>query len=418
MSELRAQAAVVAIGDELLSGEHVDTNSAHIARALAEHARDVRRVQVIGDDEDGLAGLLAELLARYPLVITTGGLGPTLDDVTRHAAARALGRELVRSEEAWQQVHEWYARSGREVPSSNERQALLPAGAELLHNERGTAPGFRADEGGATLFVLPGPPHEMVGMLERHVLPWLESRPLSAATRRAAQLHLVGLSESQFAVEVGAWMQRGSDPQMGVTAKDGVLSVRVVARGSDPRAVEARLAQRIDELAVRFADHVLSADEPDPGVVLARRLIERGITITVAESCTGGMVAARLTAVAGVSAVLREGFVTYSNEAKVARLGVPKPLLDAHGAVSSEVAEAMAEGAARASGADLALAVTGIAGPGGGSEEKPVGLVWFGWSYGGRCGSVERRFPRSGREPIRRWAATFALALGLQLIEG
>ncbi len=411
MSERASRVAVVAVGDELLEGDHADTNSSEIARAMLEVGRSAGRFLVLRDEEETLAREIAQLARTHGTVIVTGGLGPTLDDVTRHAVARAAGVPLVVSAEARTQVTEWFARAGRPMAESNERQALVPRGAAVIANPRGTAPGFCVAVGEATLFALPGPPREMRGMLEEAVLPWLAARPVDAWARCAGSFFLFDLSESLFADRVGAWMERSANPLIAVTAKAGVLSVRLVARGSTVDEARARLAERSEEFRARFAAHVLSEESADPALALGRVLLEHGITISLAESCTGGMVAAALTRVSGISAVFRESFVTYSNDSKLARLGVPAELVARHGAVSREVAEAMASGAARATGARVTLAVTGIAGPTGGTPEKPVGTVCYATALDGVVESQERRFPPAGRDQVRDWATSLGLGL-------
>jgi len=414
----RETAAVLAIGDELLAGAHADLNSPYIAERLQEVGRRMAQCAIVGDHEEEIADQLSMFCSRHPLVFATGGLGPTLDDITRHAAARAAGVELVRSEEAWEQVKDWYSRSSRPMPASNERQALIPSGATVLRNPQGTAPGFRVQVGGSTLIVLPGPPWEMRAMLAESVLPWLAEHPATDEVIDVHRFHLFGLSESAFADAAGEWMDRSANPLMGVTVKGGVMAVRLLARGADSGSVRALLIERAGEFRERFGEHVFSEDEPDLATVLGRELLARGLTIALAESCTGGLAAAQLTRMAGISAVFREGFVTYSNEAKRARLGVPVELTDACGAVSEEVAGAMAAGAAERAGARLAVSITGIAGPGGGSPEKPVGTVCFGVSIDGEVRTLERRYPDLGRDWIRERAAGEALDLGLRAARG
>jgi len=409
---------VVAVGDELLAGAHPDLNSPAIAVSLAELGRHVARVIVVGDDEAAIAASIAELCEEHGVVIVTGGIGPTLDDVTRHAAARAAGVPLVTSESALRELRDGYALTGREMPRSNARQALVPEGAEILPNARGTAPGFRARVGACELFVLPGPPSEMQAMLASCVRPWLAAHPVGDGSFRVQCFHLTGLSESVFADQAGAWMERDANPLLGVTVKGGVMTVRLIARGATVAEADAVLSRRAAEFEERFGRHVFSREDARLAFVLGHELIERGVTIAVAESCTGGLVAAALTAVPGISAVFREGFVTYSNEAKVERLGVPEATIERHGAVSAEVAEAMARGAAERSRARLAVATTGVAGPGGGTSEKPVGLVWFAVADDGAVRSVEMRFPDVGRDRIREWAATKALDLLLRGLRG
>jgi len=418
MTDRGRRAAALAVGDELLDGFQGDLNSPALARFLGERGWSLERIQVVGDDENVVAAALVDLAGDHALVLVSGGLGPTLDDLTRHGLARAAGVDLKHNSEAWAQVQAWYQRSDRTPPPSNERQALLPRGARPLENTRGTAPGVHMRMAGTDVFALPGPPREYGPMLEAHLHPWLADQKGDGAVRRIQRFHLFGISESLFADQVADWMERGSNPLMGVTAKDGVLSVRLVAEAEDAQEAEALLAVRAREFTERLGAHVFSEDEPDPAQVLGAELISTGTSVTTAESCTGGALARALTGVAGISDVFREGVVTYANQAKVERLGVDEELLRAHGAVSGPVAEAMARGMADRTGADLALATTGVAGPGGGTEDKPVGLVWFGVHFKGLTTSLERRWPPVGRERIRRWATAQALVLGLKAIRG
>lgn len=413
------RAALVAIGDELLAGAHPDLNSPALAAGLSQVGWPVARAAVMGDDEVAIACTMADLCSEHGLVVASGGLGPTLDDVTRHAAARAAGRELVTSPEALEQVHRWYETSGRTMPASNERQALIPEGATVLPNPIGTAPGFRVRVGESWLVVLPGPPRELQAMLESALLPWLESEGSDGLLRETRRFHLVGLSESVFADEAGDWMDRGQNPLMGVTVARGVMSVRLVGRASDRGELTDLLDRRAAAFRERFQRWIFSEEQADPAQVLGRRLVEEGITVSCAESCTGGLVAGSLTRYPGISEVFERGFVTYSNQAKSELLGVPEELVEEHGAVSGQVARAMALGAAERSGAQLAVSTTGIAGPGGGSDEKPVGLVWFGVALGGRAWSEERRWPGSaGRAKIRQWATLHAIGLCLRALDG
>ncbi len=401
-----ARAAVVAVGDELLEGSKIERNSAAIAAALG-HV-ELACVRIERDDEERIARSFRELAAEVRFVFATGGLGPTLDDVTRHAAARAAGVELEECSEALAEVAAWWKERDEPMPDANRRQALLPRGAVRMTNRAGTAPGFRLELGVATLIVLPGPPREMADMLEREVLPWL-STVVVPDPFAYGEFHLFGLSESVFAERVGSWMERGSNPEVGVTASGGVLSVRMRARGETDEQARAILAARSKAFRERFAEHVFSETDASLERAVVRVLLEREVSVTVAESCTGGLIAARLTAVPGISAVLSDAFVTYANDAKTSRLGVSPELLDRHGAVSSEVAAAMADGAARMSGARLAVSTTGVAGPDGGTPEKPVGLVWFGLSVDGETETFSRRFPPRSRAFVRELACKAAL---------
>lgn len=404
-------AAVVATGDELVTGTAVDTNSAAIAARLLEIGFRVERFVVLGDDEAALASTLVDLGARCAVIVVTGGLGPTLDDVTRSAAARAMGVELERSEVCLATIRSWFARHGRAFAASNERQAWFPRGAEVLPNPMGTAPGFACRVLGAHVFALPGPPGEMVPMLEREVLPRIRSGIARAGGLAVGRFFLFGISEGVFADRSGAWMDRGANPLLGVTAKLGVLSATLLATGTDDRDAAENLAARAAEFRERFAEWIFGEDEPDLAFVVGRELLARKIVIATAESCTGGLLAARLTRVPGISAVFDRGYVTYSDRAKTQLLGVEPDLLARHGAVSGEVAAAMAFGAAERAGARVAISITGVAGPDGGTPEKPVGLVWFGVHADGATRAEERRFAVRGRDPIREFAANTALDL-------
>lgn len=405
-----ARAAVVAVGDELLAGATADANSSWLARALAPLGITLIGVEIVGDDEQDLVDALRRALARADLVFTTGGLGPTLDDNTRHGIAAGLGLDLAEDPVALAEVEGWFQRRGIPMGPTNRRQALLPRGAFALRNTAGTAPGFRVAHGDRWVLALPGPPRELAVVWSESVLPWLQEAGLAGRPLPEHRFYLFGVPESRFAERVGDWMARDADPLIGCTVREGVLTATLRSRDAGP-ASAARLSARVDEFRRRFGADVFSEDEWELETVLARVLLAHGIRVTVAESCTGGGVAALLTRVPGVSAVFREGFVTYSDEAKQRRLGVPAYRLAGHGAVSAETVRAMAEGAAAEAGARLAIAVSGIAGPDGGTPEKPVGLVWFGTSLDGVTEAVERRFPQAGRDAIRRWSTRTALFL-------
>lgn len=403
--------AILATGDELVTGTSIDTNSATIARALLEIGHEPARFVVLGDDEDGLVHALLELARDHAALVVTGGLGPTLDDVTRHAFARAAGVELELDPALLAQLKELFASRKREFAASNERQALVPRGARVLPNPNGTACGFELAIGAARAFALPGPPREMLPMLRDHVLPALEARTGASTSFARAGLYLFGLSESAFADACGPWMARGANPLVGVTAKGGVLTVMVRASGPDAASARAACDAKAAELRERFAAWLVSESEPDLAYVLGRECLARGVKVTLAESCTGGLAAMRLTRLRGVSAVFERSWVTYANAAKEAELGVPRELLAAHGAVSAQVAEAMALGAARRAGAALSIAITGVAGPDGGTPEKPVGTVWFAVALDGVVRSEERRFVVRERDLVREFAANTAFDL-------
>ena len=404
MSAARRTAALIAVGDELVAGDRADKNLAWLGRELTELGWEVLELRLMGDDEDRLVGALTQLMEDCELVITTGGLGPTLDDVTRHAAATALNKELETDAATVDGLVElWRGRGGGEMPAANLRQALIPAGAELLKNAHGTAPGFLVSAGGARLACLPGPPREMRGVARDELFERISEG--SAPTRKT--LYLFGLSESRLADLIGDWMNRDADPQVGVLASIGVLELKFISKSGDL----LRLEERVAEARERLGAWVFSEEQGDLAQALVAVLLETESSVALAESCTGGAVAQRLCSVPGVSEALREGLVTYSNEAKAERLGVPTALIEEHGAVSAEVALAMVRGLAETSGARLVGAVTGIAGPGGGSELKPVGRVHFAVGLDGSFQASEVTFPDRGRAYVQAWSTNTLLHL-------
>ncbi|MDF1836601.1 MAG: CinA family nicotinamide mononucleotide deamidase-related protein [Planctomycetota bacterium] len=406
------QAIILGIGDELLRGDYADLNSSLLARTLLQHGWTVLEIRVVPDDLHTLADAMADAGKRADLVISTGGLGPTDDDLTRHAAARAGGCELGFQEGAWQMVLDWYGKSDRTPPESNRRQALVPEGATPLHNPSGTAPGLRMELGRATLFCLPGPPREVGPMVELELKPWLGLHGPEGQFLHTSRVYLASLSESQFADEAGALLERHAHALVGVTAQAGRLAVTITARAATPEQAKGSAEAIQAQFLERFASHVYSTTEPTLEKVLGLKLIERGISVTVAESCTLGLVAAALGGVSGISKVLSETYCTYSNGAKTRRLGVDTAMLEQHGAVSEPVAQAMALGAAREASARLSVAITGLAGPDGGTEAKPVGLVCFACALDGQVVAVEsKRFAPAGRAAIRAWATNRALHL-------
>jgi nicotinamide-nucleotide amidase len=410
--------ALIATGDELVLGTATDTNSGSIARRLVEEGFEPRRFVVMGDDEDALVHELLEQCRSHVAVIVTGGLGPTLDDVTRHAVARAAGVDLAIDTAVLAQLRALFESRGRPFAQANERQALFPEGAEVMPNPHGTAAGFCIEVAGALVFTLPGPPREMSPMLEHEVLPRLAQLTGARTVHERRSFHLLGLSESTFADMCATWMGRAMNPLVGVTAHHGVLSVSLRASAFSHEEASSIADARAAQIRERFGEWLFSETDPAPEIALGAELLARGERVSIAESCTGGMVAEKLTRVPGISAVFDRGFVTYSNEAKIELLGVDPALIRAHGAVSGPVAEAMARGAAERAGATCSVSVTGVAGPGGGTAEKPVGLVWLATYARGRVASAERRFVVRDRDLIRAFAANTALDLLRRAVVG
>jgi nicotinamide-nucleotide amidase len=412
--------SLLSLGDELVQGKKIDTNSPWLAHELVELGMEPEELCTLDDGVEHISAALLRLAGAADVVLITGGLGPTLDDVTREAVASAAGVGLAEDADALAWLTGRFQEMGRDMAASNLRQVLFPEGARVLPNEMGTAPGFHMTIGTTEVFALPGPPREMKPMFRHSVVPILESLGKSMGLLPRARFYLHSTSESVFAEQVhsaGNWMARDADPLVAVTASHGVLSVQLTARDRTEASTH-KLEQRARDFRALFGDFIYSEAESRPAFALGATIIAAGLQVTMAESCTGGGIAAALTDVPGISAVFERSYVTYSNAAKHSELGVPEQLLEAHGAVSPEVVAAMAQGAAERAGADLALSVSGIAGPGGGSELKPVGLVWFG-IYSERNGvvqssTVSHRFPNADRAQVRTWAVRTGLMLLLQ----
>jgi len=401
-------ARLLAIGDELVLGRTVDSNSAHLARWLTDRGLRVERVTVVGDDEVGIVRAMRHAARGAALVVCTGGLGPTDDDRTRQALARAARVPLVASASAWRAILRFYRLNlpTRSVPASNRRQAMLPAGGQVIPNDCGTAPGMLMKLDAAWVACLPGVPHEMQAMAT-----WLDRR-LSRLVAGLRPPHLVevafaGMGESAAQDQLGGLLT-AQDPQVGITVNEGgYITLRVLG---ERRQVEARAA----ELRRCLGAAVLPA--ASVAASLVSTLAAAGATITTAESCTGGQVAGLLTAVPGASAVLREGLIAYHAEVKSARLGVSAAAL-AHGVVSEAVVRAMADGARRRAKADLAIATTGIAGPEGGTAAVPVGTVWLAAS-GPRGTLTKCMLVKGTRDRVQCRAAAQALVLAWEAWTG
>ncbi len=403
------QAAWIAVGSELLGTERLDTNALTIAALLRRHGVELRRKAAVGDVEDDLARELEPLLGAFPLVLVGGGLGPTADDVTREAVARVCGRELVHEPAVVAEIEEKFRRIGRRMPAVNARQAARLDGAELLANARGTAPGQRLAERGTTIFLLPGPPRELEGMLAAYVEPWLVAHAPGGGIETAV-LKVACLPESEVEERIApAYAELGRE-RVTVLAKPGEIRIEVTARGT-VEARRAELASALARLRELLGAVVFSDEDEELEAVVGGLLRAAGATVSTGESCTGGLVAARLTAVPGSSDYVLGGVVAYANAVKESLLGVSGETLRRHGAVSEEVARALAAGARQATGASYGIGITGVAGPGGGSEAKPVGTVHVALAGpGGPLAHREARFP-GDRQRVRWQTSQLALEL-------
>lgn len=409
-------AAVLSIGTELTRGELVNSNAAWLGEQLTSLGFEVTEHVTVGDDIARIVEVLERLARANRVVVSTGGLGPTTDDLTTEAVARTLGVPLVRDEASLERIRNLFASFGRTMSPSNEKQANFPEGAEVLANDFGTAPGFSIRVHEATLFVLPGVPREMKHIFNERIIP----RIAALAERTSHQIHLrtFGMPESQLGESLAGLEAEIPGLTIGYRASFPEIELKLLVRADTIQEAEA-LAERAREEVMRRVGDVVFGDREDTFAgAVGRCLRDRGLTLGVAESCTGGLVGAMLTSVPGSSEFLLLDAVVYSNAAKSAVLGVSEETLRGYGAVSEETALAMALGALRVSGADLAVSITGIAGPGGGTDEKPVGTVWI--ALATKAGSTRVRHYRmwGGRERIRTLSAYTALRMVQRVAEG
>jgi nicotinamide-nucleotide amidase len=371
------RAEIVTIGTEMLLGDLVDTNTAWLSSRLAALGVGIYRHTTVGDNRERIVGVLREAASRSDLVVTTGGLGPTSDDLTNECLAAVTGRRMIEYPEARAHVDEMFKKFGREPTQNNYKQALFPEGTELIPNPLGTAMGALLEEDGTLFVTLPGVPPEMKRMFEETLEPLIRAR--SEGSIISKTLWFAGIGESALAEKVQDFLD-AADPTVAPLAGQGKVRLRITTRAATQEEAEERIAPVEREILSRLGDYYFGEDEETLEGAVGRLLKEKGATLALAESCTGGLLAKRLTDVPGSSAYFKEGLVTYSNESKERLLGVPHETLLEHGAVSEPVARKMAQGIREVSGADYGLSVTGVAGPDGGTTEKPVGLVFIGLS--------------------------------------
>jgi len=404
------RAEIISVGTELLLGQILDTNANYLGQQLAELGVDVHFKQTVGDNDARVRSAVRLALGRADVLLITGGLGPTEDDLTVASVAAELGRPLERHDDIAERIRQFFAHRGR-VPSENVyKQALIPAGAHPIPNMRGTAPGVHLDHDGRELFLMPGVPFEMYGMMEGYVVPRLRERT-GGVVIRSRVIRVTGEGESAVEARIKDLIG-GDSPTIAPYAKLGEVHLRVTAKGT-PEDVARQLVAGERALRERLADLIYGIDEETLEGVVGRLLTQQSATLAVAESCTGGLIAKRLTDVPGSSAYFLEGIVAYSNEAKRDLLSVPSSVIEEHGAVSAEVAEAMARGVRQRARSTLGLAVTGVAGPAGGTKDKPVGLVFLGFATSER---VDHRRLNLGEEAGRAGIRALAAQAGLNLL--
>ena len=395
---------IIAVGTELLLGNIVNTNAQFLSEELSSLGINVYYQTVVGDNRERLEGTIKEALSRADLLILTGGLGPTDDDLTKETVAHLLGLEMYLHEESKKVIESYLIR--RKISASNLKQAYIPEGAIVLKNDHGTAPGIIIEKDEKIVVLLPGPPREMAPMFNEKVKPFLKEK--SPFVMRSKILRLFGIGESSVGDTVRDLMQ-SDNPTVAPYAKDNETILRVTAKAETCDEADRLNEEMIAEIKGRLSEFIYSYDDIELKVVTANLLMEKGVKIAAAESCTAGLFTATLAEIPGVSSVISESVVTYANEAKEKYLGVKHETLESFGAVSENTAREMAEGIKKASGADIGVSITGIAGPDGGTEEKPVGLVYVGIATEKETKVAELRLIGRERNKIRHAAVMNAL---------
>lgn len=395
--------AILTVGTEILFGQIVNTNAAFLSHELQNIGYDVMYHYSVGDNPGRLKELIAFAFHDCDLILTTGGLGPTQDDLTKEVIAEAMGDVIVENEECMKALLKRYEKNGRPMTPNNLKQANMPSRAKVLPNDAGTAPGFALEKDGKLIISMPGPPREMKRMFELQVKPILESMQDSVIYYKI--LRTFGLGESSMETVLLPLIDGQTDPTIATYAKEGECSLRIASKRATKKEAAAAVDRMIEDVNQLIGEYIYSYDDEELIEVVGKLLLKKHITVSCAESCTGGLFAAALTDIPGISEVFERGIVTYSNRAKMEELGVKSETLDKFGAVSPETACEMAAGLAEKTGSDLCISVTGIAGPGGGTSEKPVGLVYIGISYNGQVNVIELR----GRNVNRKWNRNYAV---------
>ena len=400
---------LISVGTELLLGNIVNTNAAYLAQQCAGCGLSCFYQTVVGDNDARLQEVVKNGLKRSDVLILTGGLGPTEDDLTKEVVARAMKKKLVEDSKAREMIQTYFDNRGMEITENNWKQALVPENAVVLYNHNGTAPGLIVESGEKCAILLPGPPKEMVPMFEEYVVDYLKKKNPEVIV--STTVKLCGIGESKVEDMIRDMIAEQSNPTIAPYAKTGEVHLRVTAKAKDAKSANKLIKPVIKQLKTRLAEYIYTTDE---SVTLEKAVVDlllaNNLTVSTVESCTGGMVAARLINVSGVSEVFKLGHITYSNKAKKKILGVKKRTLEKHTAVSAEVAKEMLKGVELVSKADVCVSLTGLAGPDGGTEKKPVGLVYIACSVKGKVNVSEYHFS-GNREKIRENATAATLTL-------
>ncbi|WP_195603906.1 competence/damage-inducible protein A [Clostridium tyrobutyricum] len=401
------KAEILCVGTEILLGDIVNTNAQFISRELASIGIDVYHQSVVGDNPKRLLEELTSSFKRVDIVVTSGGLGPTPDDLTKEIGAQFFKKKMILDQNTVDKLKNYFDKMGRSyLKGNNMKQAYFPEGCTIMENDHGTAPGCIINENGKILIVLPGPPRELKPMFLNSAGPFLKK--YSSETIKSKILRLYGIGEGEMAQRIKELIDKSSNPTIAPYAKENDVTLRITARANTEKDALKLIKPLEDKVKNILGDNIYGYGETSMEEVVAKILVERNLTISTAESCTGGLIAAKFINYPGISSVFLDGAVTYSNEAKMHRLNVKKETLDKFGAVSEETAREMAEGIAKTSGTDIGLSTTGIAGPDGGSEEKPVGLVYVGLYIKGDV--FVKKLQLSGeRNKVRNRAAVSAI---------
>lgn len=399
---------IISVGTEILMGNIVNTNAAYLSEKCAALGLSCFYQQVVGDNEARMTDAISTAMSRADIILLSGGLGPTEDDLTKEVVAKVCGRELYMHEPSKKALEDFFVKRNIKLTDNNWKQAMMPEGAIILDNPNGTAPGLIVQEQDTHIILMPGPPIEMIPMFEDKVRPYLEK--ISGRTIYSVTVKIVEIGESLAEDMIKDMIDSQSNPTIATYAKTGEVHIRVSAMGENKREAKKLTTPVVKELKKRFGDHIYTLDEKislEQSVISL--LAEKNMTFTCAESCTGGLFSGRMVSVPGASDVYKMGFVTYANKAKKKLLDVEKETLAKHGAVSEECARQMAEGACKAAKADVGISITGIAGPGGGTDKKPVGLVYIGCHIGNKTFVKECRFS-GNRAKVRDNSVAYALA--------
>lgn len=400
------KAEIIAVGTEILLGDIVNTNAQYLSKSLAEIGITVYYQSVVGDNPKRLKRTYELAFSRSDLVITTGGLGPTGDDLTKEVGGEFFNKKSILHKEELEKIKKYFIKENLPLNEGNKKQAYFPEGAIILNNNFGTAPGCILEENNKVLINLPGPPREMVPMFKSYVVPYLKR--FVTGTIYSKTLRVCGLAEGHMEDKIKDIIENGNNPTIAPYAKTAEVVLRITSKAETKEEAKEKIIPVENRIRKILGDNIYAEGNATMEEVVAKILIEKNLTISTAESCTGGLIASKLINYPGISCVFKEGAVTYSNESKVKRLGVLEETLNKYGAVSEQVAMEMAQGISKTSKTDIGISITGIAGPDGGTCEKPVGLVYVGLYLNGKCKAKKLNI-NGDRERVRQVAAIRAL---------